>query len=316
MPAGEGLSLLRRRFRITATMRIVPLSPVARNERARKMKWFRFHTEVLDDPKVQRLNATVFRFWVNLLCLAASADGAIPTVDDVAFRLRMSTHDAGQYLDELILAGLVDIQPDGSRMIHNWSRRQYRSDNSTERVRRHRARLRANGGDETRGNANETLQQPTDRRRKRLLRHENEPRNVSETAPDTDSREEESYLELSLTPRASAASAENVDELGSRGGGWLPGPRDVSVDARRMVARELGIADADPLVDRYRRWPPSRTAYDTDAHFIKSARTIFANAPSTVRAACGVIEPETVEIKLPTAGASAAVRNSRLVRST
>lgn len=280
------------------------------------MKWFRFYTEVVDDPKVQRLNATVFRFWVNLLCLVASRNGEVPPIDDVAFRLRMSTHDAGQYLDELIMAGLVDIQRDGRRIIHNWSCRQYLSDNSTERVRRHRARLRANGGDETRGNANETLQQPTDRRRKRLLRHENEPRNVSETAPDTNTIGEEYFLPLSHTPRASAVSAENVDELGSGGGGCFPGPRDVSVDARRMVARELGIADADPLVERYRRWPPSRTAYDPDAHFIKSARTIFANAPPAVRAACGVIEPETVEIKLPSAGASAAVRNSRLVRST
>lgn len=104
------------------------------------MPWFRFYTEVLDDPKVQRLPPHLFKTWVNLLCLAGAAGGAFPQVDDISFRLRMSAHDVQQQLDELILAGLVDIQPSGQLVPHNWAGRQFVSDSSTERVRKHRAK--------------------------------------------------------------------------------------------------------------------------------------------------------------------------------
>ncbi|MCB1140574.1 MAG: hypothetical protein KDK23_17580, partial [Leptospiraceae bacterium] len=51
----------------------------------------------------------------------------------------MSSQDIEQHLSDLILAGLIDITPDG-RVPHNWNRRQFVSDRSTERVRKHRKR--------------------------------------------------------------------------------------------------------------------------------------------------------------------------------
>lgn len=59
--------------------------------------------------------------------------------------------------------------------------------------------------------------------------------------------------------------------------------------ARRAVARQLGIADPQPLVDAWLAWPPSRKAKSADAHFRASARTIFANLSASEREACGVI---------------------------
>ena len=38
------------------------------------MKWFRFYHDAIDDPKVQRLPGDVFKFWVNLLCLASRSN--------------------------------------------------------------------------------------------------------------------------------------------------------------------------------------------------------------------------------------------------
>ena len=106
----------------------------------RKKQWLRFYNEALDDPKVQRLPAHLFRTWINILCLASTtADGTLPSIDDMAFRLRMSSQDIEQHLSDLILAGLIDITPDG-RVPHNWNRRQFVSDRSTERVRKHRKR--------------------------------------------------------------------------------------------------------------------------------------------------------------------------------
>ncbi len=107
------------------------------------MSWFRFYTDVLNDPKVQRLPAETFRAWVNLLCLAKEHDGVLPDLPDVAFALRVSEEEAGGWLDELESRGLLDRDELSRRFPHNWEGRQYASDSSTERVRRHRAKRAA-----------------------------------------------------------------------------------------------------------------------------------------------------------------------------
>lgn len=101
-------------------------------------RWFRFYDEALNDPKVQRLPPHLFKTWVNLLCLSSKNAGKIPCDDDVAFQLRLSVQDAAQQIDDLILAGLVDIDANGARVPHNWHERQYASDSSAERTRKYR----------------------------------------------------------------------------------------------------------------------------------------------------------------------------------
>lgn len=116
-----------------------------------RLRWFRFYTEALDDEKVQLLPPSLFKTWINLLCLAASSGGKIPRASSVSFRLRLSTHDTQQQIDELILAGLIDIGPDGALKPHNWEVRQYVSDTSSDRVRKFRKnnKKRRRNGDET-----------------------------------------------------------------------------------------------------------------------------------------------------------------------
>ena len=97
--------------------------------------WFRFYVRTLNNPKVQRLPSGDFKGWVNLLCLAKEYDGALPPVEDVAFRLRLSKRKVEALLKLLRFNGLVD----GDRM-HDWDEMQYPSDSSTERVKRHRER--------------------------------------------------------------------------------------------------------------------------------------------------------------------------------
>lgn len=105
--------------------------------KSKRMTWFRFYSEALDDPKVQRLAPHLFKAWVNLLCLASTNDGKLPSIDDIAFRLRVSVQDAEQQVSDLIIAGLIDVTARG-RTPHNWNGRQFVSDGSTERVRKHR----------------------------------------------------------------------------------------------------------------------------------------------------------------------------------
>jgi hypothetical protein len=102
-------------------------------------QWFRFYSEVLEDPKVQRLPRELFRTWVNCLCLASRLDGVLPAIADIAFALRLPEKEAAKRIAALTSAGLFDR--DGEALHpHNWKGRQFQSDGSSERVKRFRAR--------------------------------------------------------------------------------------------------------------------------------------------------------------------------------
>jgi hypothetical protein len=104
------------------------------------MKWFRLYSEVLHDPKVQRLSSALFKHWINLLCLANESDtgGLLPCEDDIAFALRIKPSEAHTVMAQLRQAGLMDQTPEGRHFPHNWPQRQRQSDDVASRVRLHR----------------------------------------------------------------------------------------------------------------------------------------------------------------------------------
>jgi hypothetical protein len=104
-------------------------------------RWFRVYVDLVDDPKVQRLDAALFKVLINLWCLASANDGALPPIDEIAFKLRMKREKAQRVLTELRAAGLIDDDQRGARP-HNWDKRQFTSDGSTPRVKRFRERRR------------------------------------------------------------------------------------------------------------------------------------------------------------------------------
>lgn len=110
-------------------------------------RWFRFYEGALDDPKVQTLPADDFKSWVNILCVACRNDGILPSVDALAFMLRMESNACRTLVERLVNAGLIDRMnggPNGSRHApHGWNKRQYKSDTSTKRVKRFRERSEA-----------------------------------------------------------------------------------------------------------------------------------------------------------------------------
>lgn len=104
-------------------------------------RWFRMYSDVLDDPKVQKLPPVVFKVWVNLLCLAGRNDGVLPGIEDIAFALRIDEGVTRDMVRDLIQRGLLD-EGDGLSP-HNWAERQFKSDKdqtATERKRAQRAR--------------------------------------------------------------------------------------------------------------------------------------------------------------------------------
>ena len=104
-------------------------------------RWFRVYDDLVDDPKVQRLPDAMFKALMNLWCLASKNDGALPSVEEIAFRLRMKPEKVDVMLAGLRNAGLLDDE-DGTVRPHNWNGRQFKSDASTPRVKRHRERQR------------------------------------------------------------------------------------------------------------------------------------------------------------------------------
>jgi hypothetical protein len=100
------------------------------------MRWFRFYDDVLNDPKVQQLPCEMFKAWVNILCIASKHGGTIPECN-VSFLLRLTEDETKSLLQSLVDAGLID-RKNGKLMPHGWNKRQYKSDSSTERVKRFR----------------------------------------------------------------------------------------------------------------------------------------------------------------------------------
>src|SRR5580765_1776456 len=104
--------------------------------------WFRFYEEALDDPKVHSLSGDDFKMWVNLLCVAKRYNGRFPSVSETAFVMRMDEIACRSLLDRLSIAGLIDRVKGGANgssiAPHAWDKRQYKSDSSTERVKRFR----------------------------------------------------------------------------------------------------------------------------------------------------------------------------------
>lgn len=111
-------------------------------------QWFRMYAEVLDDPKVQRLNGEDFKGWVNILCLTAKHNGALPAASDIAFALRMDDKKAGKLLQRLVSCGLL-VEDETGLKPNKWDTRQYKSDVSTSRVKRFRERSKKQGETES-----------------------------------------------------------------------------------------------------------------------------------------------------------------------
>lgn len=109
------------------------------------MQWFRFYPETLNNTKAQKLPGDIFKIWVNMLCVAAENDGVLPILDEVAFQIRAPLHVVLHAVTTLLEADLLTVtknQHCESYAPKNWKERQYISDTSNERVKRHREKMK------------------------------------------------------------------------------------------------------------------------------------------------------------------------------
>ena len=117
---------------------------------AKPSRWFRMYAEFANDPKVQSLSETDQRRFLMVLCLRCS-NGDVTLHDaDIAFSLRIDVDSWCQTKQIFLDRKLIDKRNRPTA----WDRRQFASDSSAERVSRHRAKSKSNGG----ANGDVTLQ--------------------------------------------------------------------------------------------------------------------------------------------------------------
>jgi hypothetical protein len=107
-----------------------------------RITWFRMYSEMLNDPKIQTLPLASFKAYVNALCLAGSdpkSTGNIGTLETVSFAFRETKESVSSAFHELTSRGLI-VTENETFHIPTWRKRQYKSDTSTDRVKRFRKR--------------------------------------------------------------------------------------------------------------------------------------------------------------------------------
>lgn len=95
--------------------------------------WFRMYAEFANDPKVQMMTEQYQRRLIMLLCTRCNGDVTLQD-EEVAFQLRIGCVEWSETKADFIKRGFIDS---GNKVL-NWDKRQYRSDSSAERVRKHR----------------------------------------------------------------------------------------------------------------------------------------------------------------------------------
>lgn len=143
--------------------------------------WFRMYAEFAHDPKVQSMSEAMQRRLTMLFCLRCSNDIATLHDDELAVALRVSEADLIETKAVFLRKGFVD----DSWNLLNWDKRQFNSDSSTDRSRKHRASKRKDATDDA------------------------TQRNVAATAPDTDT---DTDTEKNKEPNGSVGGADRPGE--------------------------------------------------------------------------------------------------------
>jgi len=179
-------------------------------------QWFRLYSEFADDPKVQMLSEPLQRRLIMLFCSKCKGETLHET--ERAFHWRVSEKELAETKSIFIEKGFIDDRWN----LLNWNKRQFLSDSSTDRVRRHRQLMKQ---DETLHNVSVT----------------EKPLHV--TAPEQNRTETEQTInpsmvvsgvltELSLSGRELRCVLDEVVKAESLRSGYTPGGmRDTLVTA-------------------------------------------------------------------------------------
>lgn len=103
--------------------------------------WFRLYSEFSHDSKVQMMPEAMQRRYVMIMCLRCSNNLVTLHETEIAFHLRITELELAETKALFISKGFIDDK----WSLLNWDKRQFVSDNSAERVKRHRAKRAEQG---------------------------------------------------------------------------------------------------------------------------------------------------------------------------
>jgi hypothetical protein len=123
--------------------------------------WFRLYAEFANDPKVQMMNEAYQRRLIMLMCCRCSNGAETLHDSELCFLLRISAEEWSETKQHFISKGFISADND----LLNWEKRQFASDSSTERVAKHRAKIKESENAETECNVSVTPQNRTEQNR-------------------------------------------------------------------------------------------------------------------------------------------------------
>jgi hypothetical protein len=206
--------------------------------------WFRLYSEFMNDPKVQMMTEAMQRRLVMLFCMRCNKGETFHETfheTEIAFVLRISETELAETKAIFLQKGFID----SGWNLKNWNKRQYISDNSTGRVKKHRGLKALENGS----------QQP------KLLTHvvgkdeRNDMErfsNVSVTPPDTDTdtdTDTEGAIQTFINNPQPLLAAEiekkpeKTEKTKRENGKRLPVHWKPS-EADALLAKEIGFDDA------------------------------------------------------------------------
>ena len=205
-------------------------------------RWFRFYADAMRNPKVAKLSDFEFRLWMELLCVASENEGRIPRAEDLKHVLNRRLDHLLRGLNSLIKHGLIDALDGNDEAItkplrghnevikasldvrftpHNWSKFQYKSDTSRERVAKHRAKC------------NVTVTPPETDTDKNISSDTNVSSDIGETLADT----KPTTGKPKITTLDIDQAVKNWS-MGADKAGW-PKPRTINPARREKIRRRL-----------------------------------------------------------------------------
>lgn len=177
-----------------------------RKDERQILNWFRYYIDTLDNPKVQSLPGELFKFWMNLLCLARMHDGILPDDKTITWRLRSTDIETTSALHQLEIRGLIEKTKGRQWTPHDWEEHQYASDSSTPRTKKHREKRSAERSRNVSGNGFRTPPETEQIQRQSRAERETSPANGN--CPDGAPRfETPTHTQLSAQESAARMAA-------------------------------------------------------------------------------------------------------------
>ncbi len=176
--------------------------------------WFRLHNDLLNDPVVQQLTPEQYKVYINTLCFASHLNkrGEVGEIESVSFALRETISNVSKCFTVFQGSGLIvssGTNETGNETFHipQWDKKQYKSDTSTDRVRKYRDKKKRS-------------------------------KTVTETAPDTDTDTDTDKIIKPLAQNSFAGDGSvKIDQLFDRF--WSAGMHKIDKKKSRVVFSKL-----------------------------------------------------------------------------